>query len=61
MIVVDADGIFDRMFKNTFKETLLISVHEVTRGNYKAIINGGFHRYLEKVHKINPAGKGSIH
>ena len=61
MIVVDADGLFDGMFKNTFKETLLISVHEVTRGNYKAIINGGFHRYLEKVHKINPAGKGSIH
>ena len=49
------------MFKKTFQETLLISVHMVARGNHKAIINEGFHRYLKKVQKINSADKGSLH
>ena len=53
MIVVDADGLFSGMFKKTFQETLLIPVHSFSRGNHKAIINVGFHRYLNKVQKIN--------
>ena len=43
------------MFKKTFQETLLIPVHEVARVSLKAIINEGFYRYLNKVHKINSA------
>ena len=35
MIVLDADGIFSEMFKNTFQETLLIPVHAVARDNHK--------------------------
>ena len=53
MIVVDTDGLFTGTFKKTFQETLLISVHAVERGNHKAIRNEGFHRYLNKVQKIN--------
>ena len=61
MIVVDADGLFSGMFKKTFQENLLIPVHAVTRVNHKAIINEGFHRYLNKVQKINSSDKGSLH
>ena len=43
MIIVDADGLFDGMFKKNFQETLPIPVHEVARGNHKAVINEGFH------------------
>ena len=61
MIVVDSDGLFPGMFKKTFQETLLIPVHEVERGKYKAIINEGFHRYLNKVQKIKSADKVRLH
>ena len=47
--------------KKTFQETLRIPVHAVARGNHKSIINEGFHRYLNKVHTINSADKGSLH
>ena len=60
MIVVDADGLFSGMFKKTFQENLLIPVHAVTRVNHKAIINEGFHRYLNKVQKINSFDKDSL-
>ena len=53
MIVVDADRLFSGNLKNISQETLLIPVHEVTRGNHKEIRNEGFHRYLDKVQKIN--------
>ena len=43
MIIVDADGLFDGMFKKNFQETLPIPVHEIARGNHKAVINEGFH------------------
>ena len=61
MIVVDLDGLLAVMFKNIFQDTLLIPVHAVTRRNHKAIINEGFHMYLNKVHKINSVDKGSLH
>ena len=60
IIVVDADGVFDGMSKNTFQETLLITVHTVARGNHKEITNEGFHRYLNNVQKINSEDKGSL-
>ena len=49
------------MLKNTFQENLLIPVHSVARGNQKAIINEGFHSYLNKIQKINSEYKGSLH
>ena len=58
--VVDADGIFSGMFKNTFQEALLILVQAVSRGDHKAIINEGFHCYLIKFHKIHSADKGDL-
>ena len=61
MIFVDANGIFAGMFKKTFQGTLLISIHTVARGKYKAIRNEGFHRYLNKVQKINSADKVILH
>ena len=61
MIVVDADGIFSVMFKKTFQETVLIPVHAVSTGNHKSIRNEGFHRYLNKLQKINSVDKVSLH
>ena len=61
MIVVDADGLFSGMLRRTLQETLIIPVHAVARGNQEAIINEGFHRYLNKVQKINWSDKGSLH
>ena len=52
-IVVDADGYFSGLFKKTSKETLMIPVHEVSRGNQKEIINEGVNFYLNKSQKIN--------
>ena len=49
------------MFKKTFQETLLIPVHEFARVNHKEIINEGFHRYLNKVQKINLEDKSILH
>ena len=48
------------MFKNNFQEALLILVHAVARGNHKEIRNEGFHRYFNKVHKINSVDKVSL-
>ena len=39
------------MFKITFQETLLVSLHAVVRINHRVIINEGFHWYLNKVQK----------
>ena len=50
---MDADGIFEAMFKNAFQETLLIPMHAVARVKHKAIINLGFHFYFNKFQKIN--------
>ena len=48
------------MFKNNFQEALLILIHAVARGNHKEIRNEGFHRYFNKVHKINSVDKVSL-
>ena len=45
------------MFKKTFQETLLIPTHAVARGGHKAVINKGFHRYLNKVKKLVVKGQ----
>ena len=37
MAVVDAYGVFSRMFRNNFRETLPIMVHAVATVNHKAI------------------------
>ena len=58
---MDADVLFPGMFNNTFQETFLIPVHAAARGNHKSIRNEGFRRYLDKVHNINSADKGSLH
>ena len=60
-IVVDADEIFAGILRNNFQETLLIPVHTVARGKHKAVINEGFHRYLNRVKNIKSADKGSLH
>ena len=60
IIVMDVDGLFAGMFKKTFQETLIIPVHAVKRENHTEIRNEGFHRYLEKAHKINSYDKGSL-
>ena len=49
------------MFKKNFRETFLIPLHAVARGNHKAIRNYGFCKYLNKVQKINSAEKVSLH
>ena len=61
MIVLDGDGFIYVMFKKYFQATLLIPVHEVAIENHKAIINEGFHRYLNKVYMINSSDKRSLH
>ena len=61
MVVVDTDGLFPGMLRKTFQETLLIAVHAVARSNHKEIINEGFHKYLNKIKKINSADKGIFH
>ena len=58
---MDADGLFFGMFRKDSQEILSIPVHAVARGNHKVIINEGFRRYLNKLHKINSADKGSFH
>ena len=60
MIVVDEDGLFAGIFMKTFQENLRIPVHAVARGNQKEIRNEGFHKYLNKVQKINSSDKGSL-
>ena len=58
---MDADGIFSGVFKEDFKETLLIPVHTVPSSNYREIINKRLHRYLNKAQKINSVEKFSLH
>ena len=61
MIVVDADGLFSGISKKNFQATLIIILYTVTSRNHKAIRNEEFYRYLNKLHKINSAEKGSLH
>ena len=61
MSAVDEDGIFAGMSKKNFQEKLLIPVHAFSRGNLKKFRNDGFHRYLNRVQKINSEDKGRLH
>ena len=54
LIIVDADGLFAGIFKSLF-ELLRIPVEAVSRENHKAVRNERFHRYLNKVERINTA------
>ena len=58
MIFVDADPLFCDVFVKTF-QLLRIPVQAVSRGNHKAIRNENFHRYLNKVERINTADTDS--
>ena len=59
LIVVDAGGEFAGVFKGLF-ELLLVPVDPVSRGNHKAVRNERFHRYLNKVQRINTADTGNL-
>jgi hypothetical protein len=59
LVVVDADNLFSGVFKQLF--TLLqIPIHQISRENHKAIRNERFHRYLNKVQRINTADVASM-
>ena len=47
-------------FKKNSEYTLLIPVNAFARVDHNAIKNEGFHRYLNKVHKIKSSDKGSF-
>jgi hypothetical protein len=59
LIIVDADSVFAGVFKQLFS-LLMIPIHQVARENHKAIRNERFHRYLNKVQRINTADTGSL-
>ena len=49
------------MFKITFQDNLLVSLHAVVRGNHRMKINEGFHWYLNKVQDKYSADMDSLH
>ena len=59
LIIVDADSLFAGVFKSLFAN-LLIPVVAVSPENHKAIRNENFHRYLNKVERINTADTASM-
>ena len=59
LVILDADSRFAGTFKATL-ELLRIPVEAVSRENHKAIRNENFHRYLNKVERINTADVGSL-
>jgi hypothetical protein len=59
LIIVDADNLFAGTFKELFS-LLLIPIHQVSRGNHKAIRNQRCHCYLNKIQRINTADTGSL-
>jgi len=59
LIIVDADGLFAGVFKTLF-ELLRAPVQPVAKENHKAIRNERFHRYLNKVERINSADTDSL-
>ena len=60
MIVGYADEMFAGRFKRIFQYNLLIPVHAFSMVNKKAIRNGLFHWYLNKLQKTNSAEKVSL-
>jgi hypothetical protein len=59
LIVVDADGVFAGVFVQLF-QLLQVPVYTVSRENHQAILNERFHRYLNKVQRINSADTGEL-
>ena len=58
LIIVDADGLFAGVFVQLFR-LLGIPVEATSRENHRFVRNERFHRYLNKVQRINTADKGS--
>ncbi len=58
LVIVDDGKTFAGVFKELFAR-LLIPVQAVGKGNHKAVRNEMFHRYLNKVEKINTANTGT--
>ena len=59
LIVVDADSKFRGIFTTTF-QNLGIHIEVVASENHKAVRNERFHRYLNRVQRINTADTGSF-
>jgi len=59
LLIVDADSLFAGTFLQLF-QLLGIPVQAVSRENHKAIRNERFHRYLNKVQRINTADTNSM-
>jgi hypothetical protein len=59
LIVVDAEGVFAGVFVQLF-QLLQVPVYTVSRENHQAILNERFHRYLNKVQRINSADMGEL-
>jgi hypothetical protein len=60
LVVVDAGGEFAGIFREMCR-TLLIPIDTAAPENHKAVRNERFHRYLNKVQRINTANKDSMH
>ena len=59
LIIVDDDGLFKGVFQATFQQ-LQMPILPVSPENHKACRNERFHRYLNKVQKINSADTGTL-
>jgi hypothetical protein len=59
LVFVDADSLFKDMFLKTF-QLLRIPCQAVAPENHKAVRNENFHRYLNKVERINSADTASL-
>jgi hypothetical protein len=59
LIIVDADKMFQKTFLDLFR-ILQVPVEAVSAENHKAVRNERFHRYLNKVERINSADQGSL-
>jgi hypothetical protein len=59
LIVVAADSVFAGVFVQLF-QLLQVPVYTVSRENHKAILNERFHRYLNKVQRINSADMNEL-
>jgi hypothetical protein len=59
LIIVDQDGVFKDSFTQLFR-ILQVPVLPVSAENHKAIRCERFHRYLNKVQKINSADTGTL-
>jgi hypothetical protein len=59
LVIVDADSLFAGLSKQLF-QLLRIPVDAVSMENHKAVRNERFHRYLNRVQRINTADVNSL-